>query len=256
MRFRGLRRLHRLATLVVGAQLLIWTFTGFSFTWFDFAAVRGTRDRAPDPPLAVDEVRLSVADAVAAARAGGDPARTIAHVELTSRRHHPAWAIAFSDGSESLVDARDGRALPAVGESEASEIAVAAFARPVRVREAQRVERTPDLDGPAIRVRLDEPGATEVFVSPSSGRILAWRNRSWRAFDRLWSLHVLGYVSRDNPAHAPLRVLGALALLATLSGAGLWLSRARRVTARAEGFDAPTRSSTDRPARPSSRRTG
>jgi hypothetical protein len=40
----------------------------------------------------------------------------------------------------------------------------------------------------------------------------------------LWSLHVLGWVNRDNPAHVGLRVLGGLALLVALSGIALYLT--------------------------------
>ncbi|MCU1278304.1 MAG: hypothetical protein JWM53_1850, partial [bacterium] len=60
-----MRRLHRIATLVVGVPLVVWTMTGFAFTWFDFAAVRGADDRVQPPGLAVRDVRVPLADAVA-----------------------------------------------------------------------------------------------------------------------------------------------------------------------------------------------
>ena len=76
-----------------------------------------------------------------------------------------------------------------------------------------------DLDMPVWRVRLGDGHGTEVFVSPATGAIVAWRNNAWRRFDALWSLHVWGFVSRDNPAHLPLRIAGGLAFFAALTGA-------------------------------------
>src|SRR4029077_14650360 len=82
-----MRRLHLIATLLVGVPLVVWTVTGFAFTWFDFAAVRGAGDRVEASPLAVGDVRVSLADAVA--RAGGT-ART---VELRDVGGRPAWIV-------------------------------------------------------------------------------------------------------------------------------------------------------------------
>jgi uncharacterized iron-regulated membrane protein len=237
---RRLRRVHRAATLVVGAQLLIWTFTGVAFSWFDFQAVRGAGDRAPAPSLPLDEVHLGAPQAVAAARPLRG-ARAVTAVELHARAGHPVWTIGFAGADEVVVDARDGAVLPALSDAEAAAIAVAAFARPVGVAETRRVHDPPDLEGDAVRVRLDDPRATEVYVSPSTGAILSWRNRVWRAFDRLWSLHVMGWVSRDNPAHGPMRIAAALAFLAALSGAALWLAtrRRRRTVSEPEGSRSP-----------------
>jgi cobalt/nickel transport system permease protein len=82
------------------------------------------------------------------------------------------------------------------------------------------------------RVRLADAHATDVFVDPASGEVAAVRNRTWRWYDGLWSLHVLGWVKRDNPAHVPLRIFGGLALVVALSGVALlvahWTRRLRR----------------------------
>jgi hypothetical protein len=80
------------------------------------------------------------------------------------------------------------------------------------------------------RVRLADAHRTDVLIAPSTGKVLAFRNSSWRWFDRLWSLHVLGYVNRDHPSHVAMRVLAALALLAVVSGAALLVATRRRAT--------------------------
>ena len=206
-----MRRLHRIATLVVGIPLVVWTATGFAFTWFDFAAVRGAADRVEPAPLTAADVHVSLGDALA--RVGGS-ARA---VELRSVAGHPTWIV---DGKR--IDAVDGTFAGGLDREAAATIARAAHRARPGVVDATLVtdaRRAADMDVPVWRVRLDDGHGTDVFVSPSTGAIVAWRNRSWRRFDALWSLHVFGFVSRDNPAHLPLRIAGGLALLVSLSGA-------------------------------------
>lgn len=206
-----MRRLHRIATLIVGVPLVVWTVTGFAFTWFDFAAVRGAADRVEAAPLAVGDVRLSLADAVA--RAGG----TARAVELRDVGGRPAWIV---DGKR--IDAIDGTLLPTVGDAEARAIARAAHRAHPPVAAATLLtspSQATDVDVPVWRVRLDDGHGTDVYVSLATGAVAAWRNSAWRRFDALWSLHVWGFVSRDNPAHLPLRIAGLFAMLASLTGA-------------------------------------
>lgn len=219
-----MRRLHRIATLVVGVPLVVWTVTGFAFTWFDFAAVRGAADRVDAPPLPVGDVRVSLAQAVA--RTGGS-ARSIALGAVEGR---PVWII---DGHR--IDAVDGECLPPLGESDARAVARAAHRARPAVQAATLVTDTrqvPDVDLPVWRVRLDDAASTDVLVSPATGAIVGWRNSAWRRFDALWSLHVFGFVSRDHPAHLPLRIAAGLALLVSLTGAWILVdtyARRRRV---------------------------
>src|SRR5262245_51834538 len=101
-----IRTLHRIATLIIGAQLVMWTATGFAFSWFDFERVRGAGDRAPAPVLAATEARVSIAEAVAA---GGGAA---ASVELRPLLGRPTYVIKHADGTTVLVDAADGKVRP------------------------------------------------------------------------------------------------------------------------------------------------
>ncbi|HEY1588077.1 MAG TPA: PepSY domain-containing protein, partial [Polyangia bacterium] len=199
-----MRRLHRIATFVVGVPLVVWTATGFAFTWFDFAAVRGAADRVEPAPFAAADVHVPLGDAIA--RAGGS-ARA---VELRAVAGRPTWIV---DGKR--IDAVDGTIGAALDRDAAMAIARAAHRGQPGVIDATlmtEARQASDMDLPVWRVRLDDGHGTEVFVSPSTGAIVAWRNKAWRRFDAIWSLHVFGFVSRDNPAHLPLRIAGGLAL--------------------------------------------
>lgn len=217
-----MRRLHRLATWAVGVPLLVWTFTGFAFTWFDFAALRGAGDRLPAPELTAADARVPLATALS--RVGG-------HAHAVALRAVEGRATWILDGRR--VDAGNGALGAPLTAAEAASIARAAHRAHPKVAAVTLVRdghQAPDLDLPVFRVQLEDGHDTRVFVSPQSGDIVAWRNRAWRRFDALWSLHVFGFISRDTPAHWPLRLAGGLALLAALSGAGLlWASvRPRR----------------------------
>jgi uncharacterized iron-regulated membrane protein len=209
-----LGRWHRLAAWIGGAQLLVWIGTGFAFSWFDFAAVRGTGDRAPPPAIEWHYVRVTP-------EAAAPGAHTIVLRPLVDR------AVYVVD-DERLIDAADGKAL-SVDAALAQAIARAAHVGTTAVRAvAPATASDPDIALPAWRVQLDDRAQTVVFVAQRTGEIIGWRNASWRRFDRLWSLHVLGYVSRDHPAHAAMRVVSALALAIALTGVALLLGARRR----------------------------
>ncbi len=215
-----MRRVHRIATIVVGIPLLLWTATGFAFTWFDFAAVRGQGDRVEPPPVRASDVRVGLADALA--RTGG-AARA---VELRSVGGRPTWII---DGKR--IDAGDGTVGAPLDAAAAAAIAQAAHRARPAVRAATLVTAAaaaPDLEVPVWRVTLADGRGTDVFVAPATGAIVGWRNDAWRRFDALWSLHVFGFVSRDNPAHLPLRLAGGLALLVAASGAWILAGTLRK----------------------------
>jgi hypothetical protein len=144
-----------------------------------------------------------------------------------------------------LVDAASGQVRDEISAEEAGEVARHAFRGAAFVRDIRLVLGERDavsIHEPAYRVVLDDPHHTEVFVKRRTGEIASWRNDSWRRFDTLWSLHVFGFVDRESPAHWPLRVAAALAVLASLSGAGLLvLLVARRLRPGAPSPDEPPR---------------
>jgi hypothetical protein len=225
MKWQGqARRLHRAATLIVGAQLVIWTVTGFAFSWFDFDRLQGAGDRKPVEPLPVGALTVGVDRAVAAV-----PGKVSA-VELRSILGRPVWAVTNEKGT-TLVDGLDGRVRPPVDGGQAKAIALAAHAGTPMVQSVDRVERQGDavfLSLPVWRVRLADGHGTEVFVSPETGAVTAWRNAGWRWFDTLWSLHVLGWIQRDNRSFVAMRIVAGLALAVALTGVALLVARLTR----------------------------
>ena len=241
---RWLRKGHWVLTVLVGVPLLGWTLTGFAFTCFDFDQVRGASDHAPAE--VVGEAPLSIAEAVVAARAL-DPAHApVVQVRTRTRLGRTVHVVELAPPQHPVViDARDGTRMPTLTLEEAGRLVRASFQRDVGIRDARLLTaaaEAADIALPAYRVTLDDRLSTQVFVAPETGEILAWRNDAYRSFDRLWSLHVFGFVSRDSPAQWPLRVASCLALLAALTGWGLLLaSLGRRASPIVSRFKAPSR---------------
>jgi len=216
------RKIHFTATAILGVQLVAWALTGFAFTLFDFRVVRGTDDRAPEVALDFASVRLRPGEIAT-------DAHDVRSVRLKMLDARPVYEVVTAAGEPHLVDATDGAAV-SIDEARAARIAAKAYRGEAHAR---GVERTDD-DGKAVWVvHLDDARATDVAVDVATGDIAWWHNETWRAFDVLWSIHVLGYVNRHSPAHWPLRIVGFLAAIAAMSGAGLLLVRlARRLTIR------------------------
>ena len=58
--------------------------------------------------------------------------------------------------------------------------------------------------------------------------MLARRTTRWRVFDFLWMLHIMDYDEREDFNHPLLVSASLIALLAALSGVGLYFFRFRK----------------------------
>lgn len=215
------RRMHWFSIWVIGLQVLIWAGTGFAFTFFDFEDVRGTYEKSEDRtdlPTSLD---------VGRARAVLGP-RTVLEARCKLLAGRPIVDFKTPEGRV-LVEGE--QIISPIGETDAVAIASRSLKNAPPVRRIARQENQVsefDLELPSWRVEFEDAKDTTIYVSPTTGDVLARRNKKWRQFDLLWSLHVLGYISRSNPAHWPLRIVGGLALLVVLSGIGLGFTTLRR----------------------------
>jgi hypothetical protein len=215
------RRLHWTSIWVIGLQVLIWAGTGFAFTFFDFEDVRGNYEKSKvteDLPMSFDVGKSRSALG----------ARTVLEARCKLVAGRPVVEFRTSEGP---VLVEGDRLLSPIAEDLAVQVAQRALTHAAAVRKVTRQESPEaeyDLEMPAWRVEFEDSKDTTIYVSPTSGEVLARRNKKWRLFDLLWSAHVLGYVSRSNPAHWPLRIVGGLALLVVLSGIGIGFTTLRR----------------------------
>jgi hypothetical protein len=215
--------LHRWLSLAALAQLLVWTASGLFFAVTPIARVRGedrVAARAPGP--------------IPWERVGPLPAAALAGVEEVTLRvvdGRPVM-VARGPGDRRLaLDAETGRPL-AFDAAAAERIARADQAGSPRALAVARIDAPPvEYRGgkvPAWRVDLDDGRGTRVYVDAATGAIGARRNGLWRAYDFLWSLHIMDWGGRDDFNNLWLVVFAGLGLATALSGTTLWVLRAAR----------------------------
>ena len=78
-------------------------------------------------------------------------------------------------------------------------------------------------DLPLYSVRVEKPESGVVYIDPTTGDIMAIRTTLWRAWDFLWSLHIMDYRERDDFSHWLIRIFAALSVLTVVSGMVLWI---------------------------------
>jgi len=237
---RRIYALHRWISALALLQLAAWTMTGFFFVVVPMSRIHGEHvEGAHELPIGPGPGALTATSALACFAAMGMP--DVTRLEL---RAMPAglFYIARAHGGESgvsavaRVDARSCAAAP-VARAEAEWTARRDIPGEPAVRSSERIEAAGvEYRGkplPAWRVALSDPAGTVVYVDARTGDVTARRNDLWRAYDFLWSLHIMSYGTREGFNHPLIIAAASLAVLTVASGMALWVVRlARRLRRR------------------------
>jgi uncharacterized iron-regulated membrane protein len=226
---RILYALHRWIALIILVQLSLWVLTGAFFTLVSHDQLHGTHHGHHAPhTLRVDGTILGPDEVLRRLAARG--VRDVTALELRPGGGETFWVA--NRGETSLrLRASDASVAP-VERAEAEQVArddqgggVVAAARLYTSAAPLEYRKKPL---PAWRVEFADGAGTAVWVDATRGVVVTRRNRVWRVYDFLWSLHIMDYWDRDN-FHTPWMVAAAaLALLTVASGAVIWGVRATR----------------------------
>ena len=227
---RFLYAAHRWLSALALSQLAVWILTGLFFASCSIESVRGEHveiDRRLDPEDAAALLAPSTALAVAAGT--GAPVDTL---ELRRTPEGPVWIARGPHHAALRLDARTGAARP-VSRTEAENVARADQRGAPAAVEALLVEHDAPVEYrdhplPAWRVQLSDGRGTVIWVDARTADVTARRNDLWRWYDFFWSLHIMDYRGRESFHHPLLIVAAALATLAVVSGATLWIVRLLR----------------------------
>ncbi len=214
-----LTSVHKWIGVVVGIQVLLWVAGGLVMSAFPIELVRGETQAAIPEPAPIDNDEFSIDLRSAIASVGPVSAlktlRVAGHLYLQVERiGRPAI----------LIDTRDGHIVESIDEATAREVADRDFTGDGTVVAA---ELTSDVSSefrgalPVWRLGFDDPRKTTIYVSASTGQVIARRNDIWRLYDFFWMLHIMDYKERVNFNHALL--IGASALALGLAASGFWL---------------------------------
>lgn len=220
-RARQISRAHKLLGLVVGAQLLFWTLSGFYFTLFPIETIRGEHLRVGAQPI--DMATLEDAS---------PPQLDAAPIKLEVRRvlGETVW-LATGETGASLYDFETGEPLAPFGETDIREIALQSWRGRGEIVSAELVETPPREAGsssPLWRVDFDGQDKATFWVDATRGEVRAVRTGKWRLFDVLWRFHIMDITGEDRFDSWWLKLAAFLGLTTVLFGIALLVQRALR----------------------------
>ena len=220
MRFpNALTSVHKWVGVVIGIQVLLWVAGGLVMSAFPIELVRGETQAAHDEPIPIGAQEFGVD--LPSTLATFSAVSAIETVRVAGRLFLRADRIGQPPV---LIDARDGRLIDGIDEATARAVANHDFTGAGRVMAADlAAETTSEYRGalPVWRIRFDDPRETTIYVSPTSGQVVARRNDIWRLYDFFWMLHIMDYKERVDFNNALL--IGASALALLLAATGFWL---------------------------------
>jgi uncharacterized iron-regulated membrane protein len=215
---RFVRNLHRWLALIVGAQLVVWSLTGFYMVAVHIGYIHGDHLVRAEAAIPADPAELIAPFEVV--RRYPEAGR----VELTYLFRHPAWRVDEPSGAF-LVNARTGERLPPLGRAEIHRRALEIYTGKEPIASIALLEETPrEIGGrkpPIWRVTFAHWNEPTLYISPTTGALLTRRHQLWRVFDIAWMLHIMDYEGRENVNNLLLRVVTVAAAALALSGA--WL---------------------------------
>jgi hypothetical protein len=154
-------------------------------------------------------------------------------LELTQVDGRAVWRV--QQGKVfTLVEADSGVVLSPLDAAAAQRIAAADYAGTGAVQSAMLLTAEPPIEYrgplPVWQVTFNDPEGLRIYVSPTTGKVVARRTSTWRVYDFLWSLHIMDYREHEDFNHPLLMAFAAGLLVLTLTG-GVLLWR-RFITAR------------------------
>lgn len=209
-----IRRIHLWAGLLLGVQFLLWMASGAVMTWFDIALVRGETSAFMAPPR---ELRASTY-----ASPGGVVARTegATSVELRTFLNMDVYEVRAATGSV-LFNAATGERISPISEDLARAAAEQDYLGDGAITVLALLDSPPqEYRGatPVWRADFDDAWNTRLYISQSTGEVVARRNDIWRIYDFFWMLHIMDYVDREDFNNPLVRAVSGAGLVFAFSG--------------------------------------
>ena len=222
------RKAHRWLGLIVSIQLLMWTASGLFFSIPDITDVRGEQYLSQTHSININQLArenlVSISTIVDIAKVNLEANETVL---LKHRAGRLIYQVEKNAPEKKLIfDALTGQPMTYITSTEALSIVSARTelspTEAVLINEPKTGSEFRGRDLPLYKVTVTKPKKGIVYVDPVTGEIAAIRTKLWRAWDFLWSLHIMDYQERDDFSQWLLRLFSALGVLTVLSGIILW----------------------------------
>lgn len=210
------RKSHRYLGLLLGLQFLMWTISGFYFSWTNLDEIHGDHFKNLDFRPAGFSNLISPTDLPI-----DGPLHTIAIRDLNGEPHY--WV-----NGAMLYNAVTGQPKNNISQAEALYVASTMMNPELKVASVDLIEEVgPHHEYrekllPAYVISYHHDESLKAYVSARDGQFQTVRHRSWRWFDFLWMTHTMDYQTRDNFNTAVLRAFSLMGLITVLSGFTLW----------------------------------
>ena len=222
------RKAHRWLGLIVSIQLLMWTASGLFFSIPDITDVRGEQYLTQTPSININQMAreniVPISAIIDTAKINLEASETVL---LKYRAGRLSYQVEKNPPEKKLIfDALTGQLMTYITPTEAMSIVVdrteLSPTDAVLINQSKTGSEFRGRDLPLYKVTVPKPKKGIVYVDPVTGEIAAIRTKLWRAWDFLWSLHIMDYQERDDFSQWLLRLFSALGVLTVLSGIILW----------------------------------
>ena len=224
---RSMRAWHRWLGLFTSIQLLLWTVSGLFFTVPDITDVRGEQYRLIKDGLEMEANPKNLAPIQSIIKNDSDFMDEDFKIILKKRAQSWVYEVQSSNRKTKVFNALNGKQLGSISQSEAIWVVDnKTTMKPIGVELINEPKIGSEYRGrdlPLYRVRVEKPESGVVYIDPTTGDIMAIRTTLWRAWDFLWSLHIMDYRERDDFSHWLIRIFAALSVLTVVSGIILWI---------------------------------
>ncbi|MGQ0586535.1 MAG: PepSY domain-containing protein [Gammaproteobacteria bacterium] len=205
--------------MLIAIQVLFWVSGGLIMSALKLEEVRGehlirqARENGTGSPNQIPVPSSNCSRA--------DPPDPSQRATLTTLLDRPVYRLESANGAM-LFDAVSGAQLSPLPEAIARQIALADYAGSGALAAVEWVDQAAleyrGRDLPLWRLRFDDERETTLYVSPSTGQVVARRNDLWRLFDFVWMLHIMDYEEREDFNHPLLVTTAATTLLFVITG--------------------------------------
>ncbi len=193
------RKWHKWLALIIGVQLLFWTFSGLFMSAVPIEIIK-SEHLAKDLPQQVLRSNYKYFP-VDKALVNMEGKGSVVGLELKNFLDAPAYVIRFSDGSENLIDALSGETLSPLSEKKVLKIAKRHFKGDSSKAKAELIsDKVSEYRGmyPVWKINFNNLESTTFYISPQTGKLTARRGALWRIYDFLWMLHIMDYRNRTD----------------------------------------------------------
>lgn len=212
------RKAHKWIGLVIGVQALLWMISGLYMTVISIDVIHGDHlAHSGATPLSTSANYLTPAQLA------------LDHPGMTGFRLKQGMGRALFEvktGTRaSWVDAATGKPAGLLDEAQARRAALSAYQGDATLTSLTLLHEAPQevssRPAPMWQAQFDDRGGTTLYLSATTGELLAKRHELWRWFDFLWMLHIMDYETREDVNNTLLRVAASIGLIFALSG--VWL---------------------------------